>query len=154
MLTRFPILRVLALAAALLVAVPTLTACGSDSKTQKYDSEGKKVVDQFQKDVNTAKTNLQGQTDPEGVAKGIEEMKAAFTKAADGLSQLDPPSDAKATHDKFVSQLRDFGPQLDKLATAVRQKDAQALGEVQTTFQAKLAELQKTSDELKSKLNN
>jgi hypothetical protein len=153
MLSRHPILRVLALAAALLVAVPTLAACGDD-KADSYNTEGKKVVDQFQKDVAAAKTNLQAQKDPEGVASGIEEMKGAFNKAADGLSKLDPPADAKATHDKFVSQLRAFGPELDKLATAVREKDAEALGEVQTSFQTQLQELQRTADDLKKQLKD
>jgi lantibiotic modifying enzyme len=153
MLTRHPILRMLAIVAALALAVPTLAACGN-SKADDYNSQGKKVVNQFQKDVEAAKTNLQGQQSPEGVAQGIEQMKGAFTKAADGLDKLDPPDDAKANHEKFVSQLRDFGPQLDKLAKAVREKDAQALGEIQTTFQAKLQELEKTSNDLKKQLND
>ena len=154
MMTRHPMLRVLALMFALVVAAPTLAACGSDEKTEKYDSDGKKVVDQFQTDVQAVQTKLQsaGQ-DPEAVASGIEEMRGAFDKAANGLSELDPPEDAKPTHDKFVSQLRAFGPDLNSLATAAREQDAEKVQQLQGSFQSRLAELQQTADDLKKQLN-
>lgn len=152
MLTRYPFLRVLALVSALVVAAPTLAACGDD-KADKYNEEGKKVVDQFQKDVQAAQTNLQAQQEPEGVAAGIDQMRAAFEKAANGLSELDPPEDAKANHDKFVSQLRSFGPDFETLSSAARENDQQAVQEVQASFQTKLADLQQTADALKKQLD-
>jgi hypothetical protein len=147
------VLRKLALLAALVLAVPTLAACG-DEQADKYNEEGKKVVEQFQKDVQAAQANLQAQREPQGVADGIEQMRAAFDKAADGLSELDPPDDAKANHDKFVGQLRSFGPDFDRLATAAREEDEETIQGIQVSFQTKLAELQKTADALKKQLND
>jgi hypothetical protein len=154
MLTRSPLLRALALVAALVATVPLLAACGED-KAAEYDKEGQKVVDQFQTDVQAAQQKIQAEAaNPEGQATAVEQMKAAFDKAANGLSELDPPEDAKPKHDQFVSQLRGFGPQLDELADAARNEDAEAAQNLQSTFQTKLTELQQTANDLKQELNN
>jgi len=139
------------LAAALVAASLVVAACG-DEKTDTYNAEGEKVVDRFQKDLRAAQAELQNQTEPEGVARGIEQMRSAFAEAADGLSRLDPPGDAKADHDKFVGQLRAFGPELDRFAKAVREQDSETIGEVQAVFTTRLKELQATADTLKGRL--
>lgn len=135
-----------------LVAASLVVAACGDEKADTYNAEGEKVVEQFQKDLRAAQTELQDQAEPEGVAQGIEQMRSAFAKAADGLNRLDPPDDAQADHDRFVSQLRAFGPELDRFANAVREEDSKAIGEVQSGFTTRLKELQATADALKRRL--
>jgi hypothetical protein len=60
------------------------------------------------------------------VSSKVAAAQKAFRKAADDLSKVSPPSNAKKDNDELVSGLREFADELGPIADAAKKKDQTA----------------------------
>lgn len=83
----------------------------------------------------------------------FEKLRSALNKAADNLSNVTPPSDAKKDNDELVSGLRDLSNELKPIEDAAAKKDktafAQALSGLQSASGVK--KIQHATSDLRSK---
>lgn len=118
-LTRQPLLL-----AALLLCAALLVGCGGGLSKAEYEAEVKKIGNAVEDDIDSLDS---GEPNPED----IETAQNSIEKAADDISELEPPTEVEKLHADLVSALRDTAKLLGRLGPLMEQanKDPQSMGE-------------------------
>ena len=138
----------------LLVCALFLGACGSDSSGEtkaQYTKDAKAIIDQAKASLQSFSTRAAGKPADQQV-KEIARTRQEVVAAADRLAKLDPPSDVKPEHDRFVTALRTFGEDFQKIEQAAKANDRAAVGQAQQKLKSDVSELQTAGAALDAKL--
>jgi hypothetical protein len=111
-----------ALAIAVLSAA-LLAGCGGVSKAE-YEKDVEKLGKEVEKDLDKLDSGTP-------TAKDLETAEATLNKAADGLEDIEAPSDVEKLHEDLIDTLRDTAKLMDEMAPLMEKaaKDPTSLGE-------------------------
>ena len=149
-------------ASAVCLAALSLVAagCGSDTKAKNdYVDAVNKAQTEFADNIQKAGSSTPSGSDPAAGAKQtFTALGAAIDKVIADLKAVEPPDDVKDLHNKLISQLNDFGGQIDQAASALGSGDLKAIAAAQAKFAQSASslgtEISKTISDINTKLQN
>ena len=134
--------------------------CGSDTKANNdYVDAVNKAQTEFADNVQKVGSSTPSGSDPAAGAKQtFTALGAAIDKVIADLKAVEPPDDVKDLHNKLISQLNDFGGQVDQAASALGSGDLKAIAAAQAKFAQSASslgtEISKTISDINTKLQN
>jgi hypothetical protein len=134
--------------------------CGSDTKANNdYVDAVNKAQTEFADNIQKVGSSAPSGSDPAAKAKQtFTALGAAIDKVIADLKAVEPPDDVKDLHNKLISQLNDFGGQVDQAASALGSGDLKAIATAQAKFAQSASslgtEISKTISDINTKLQN
>jgi hypothetical protein len=134
--------------------------CGSDTKAKNdYVDAVNKAQTEFADNIQKVGSSTPSGSDPAAGAKQtFTALGAAIDKVIADLKAVEPPDDVKDLHNKLISQLNDFGGQIDQAASALGSGDLKAIAAAQAKFAQSASslgtEISKTISDINTKLQN
>jgi hypothetical protein len=140
----------LALAAALVVL--PLAGCGTSQKDQ-YKQDFQKVAASFRSSVEKAGAQVKSGATLQQRVPALRSFKASVDKLASDLDGLDPPDELQRTNDDAVKQLRTLSSDLSDYESAATAGSKRKAAQIVPKLQADQTLLQRTLDQLDSKVS-
>jgi hypothetical protein len=138
----------LKLSAGALSAVAVLAAgCGGDS----YKDQVKDAAQDFKKSVQGTSTEIRAAKTKQQYSAGVSKFQAAIKDFNDRVSELDPPSGAKAAQDRLISVLNTFSQDLETIKQAVNKSDIEKVRQLQAKFAVDVQQVTAAGKELEDK---
>lgn len=105
-----------------LLGLLAVAGCGGDKteSNNKYVDQVNAVQQRFVDSVS--KLNTAGTT-PTEISAALDQLEAAVSKTAADIRAIDPPGDAKASHERLVSSLEDYAAALGSAGKELGSKD-------------------------------
>jgi hypothetical protein len=135
------------------IASLALVACGSSDK-DNYKKDVQKITDPVESQLNDLNTKLSSAQTPADKADVITQAQGVLNDAAKKLGDLDPPSDVKSEHDKYVAAVQKFSDDLGPIADALKAGDATKAQQEFATLQADVTQLKSAQDALEKKVSS
>ena len=112
-------IRLTCLSLLIAMCVALAAGCGGGGGTSKddYEQDMRSVATDITK-ASTEVSSMKADAPPAERALTIKRQGELLANAADKADDIQPPEDAKAAHDDFVTALRAYAKILDKLADA------------------------------------
>ena len=132
------LLRMLALVA-LLSGATTLVACGGDdSRDEKnaYVREVNAAQSEFAERVSAVSQQITPESSPARDRRTLERFETAIDSVVEQLRAIEVPEDVEAEHEQLVEAMTEFGNEIDKATTALRDPDARSIAEAQRAVTA------------------
>lgn len=102
------------------------TTEAADGASEDYGAELSSILGEFTQTFQDEGAALQGATDPEQLASGIDNLEASLQTTIDDLSALEVPEAAQAGHEEVVASFEDLSSKLADVSSAVDAEDQQA----------------------------
>jgi hypothetical protein len=133
--------------AALGAAAVLVAGCGGDD----YKDKVKDAAQDFKKSVQGTSAEIRQAKSKKEYSAGVTKFQAAIKEFNDRVSELDPPSDAKAAQDRLIAVLQTFSQDLETIKNAVNEGDIEKVRELQAKFATDVNEVQAAGKELEDK---
>jgi DNA polymerase II large subunit len=145
--------RVRRVAGLVLVAVAVaLGGCG-DSETDRYKADVKAVIEPLRATRDSTNKRVAAARNLQERIAALDETRRALETAAAKLETLDPPEDAKAEHDNFVTQLRRSARDIRRFERAANGQRPRAVRQSLDALRTDTARLREANDALKEKVD-
>lgn len=109
----------------LVMGLLLIAGCGSD-KTESNNKYVDRVNAAQQVFVDSvAKLNTAGTT-PAEISAALTQLEAAVRRTAADMKAIDPPGEAKASHERLVASLEDYAAALESAGRALGSRDPRA----------------------------
>ena len=105
-----------------------------------YGTELSAILGEFTQTFQDEGAALQGATDPEQLATGIDNLEASLQTTIDDLSALEVPEAAQAGHEEVVASFEDLSSKLADVGTAVDADDQQAAQQAVIDLQSSVSD--------------
>jgi vacuolar-type H+-ATPase subunit I/STV1 len=143
----------------LLLAVPSLAACGEDTDEQNdYVDEVNAVTTDLNDELNRIAGEATSIDDPEQAADALASFAEAVRSAADELEGIDPPEEVAELQDQLVAEVERLAAEADNVDDEIREGGPAAVIGVVTGFIAEAngvsADIDATLDEINSVLQD
>ncbi|HWI08457.1 MAG TPA: hypothetical protein VNT54_13195 [Solirubrobacteraceae bacterium] len=132
------VLRIVALVALLGGAI-ALAACGDDGSREEknaYVREVNAAQEAFAARVTSVSQEITPQSSPARDRRTLERFETAIESVVDQLRAIDVPQDVEAEHEQLVEAMTDFGTEINKATTALRNPDTRSIAEAQRAVTA------------------
>ena len=128
------LLRLLALVALLTGAV-ALGACGGDDDSREeknaYVQEVNNAQETFAARVTAVSQEITPNSSPARDRRTLERFEIAIESVVTQLKSIEVPEDVKAEHAQLIEAMNDFGTEIKKATSALRDPDTRSIAEAQ-----------------------
>ncbi len=133
------LLRMVALVALLTGAI-ALVACGGedDSREEKnaYVREVNAAQTEFASRVTAVSQQITPQSSPARDRRTLQRFETAIESVVRQLRAIEVPQDVEAEHKQLVEAMTDFGTEINKATSALRDPDTRSIAEAQRAVMA------------------
>ena len=105
-----------------------------------YGTELSAILGEFTQTFQDEGAALQGATDPEQLATGIDNLESSLQTTIDDLTELEVPEAAQAGHEEVVASFEDLSSKLADVGTAVDAEDQQAAQQAVIDLQSSVSD--------------
>ena len=121
-------------------AEETTTPADDSGASGDYGAELSAILGEFTQSFQEEGAALQGATDPEQLASGIDSLESSLQTTIDDLSGLDVPEAAQAGHEEVVASFEDLSSKLADVSSAVDAEDQQAAQQAVVDLQSSVSD--------------
>ena len=140
-----------------LVVALLASGCGSDTKTANdYVDSVNKAQNDFAATFDKLSSKITSTSTAEQDRQTLDGFKQAVDKVVTDLKAVKVPSKVKGLHGQLVTEISDYGTEIDKAKAAFSGNDPQAIVKAQTQLVSAVtrvsAQINRTIDEINKKL--
>jgi ABC-type transporter Mla subunit MlaD len=141
----------------IVVALFAASGCGSDTKSANdYVDSVNKAQNDFAATFDKLSTKITSTSTADQDRETLDGFKSAVDKVVADLQSVKVPDKVKAQHAQLISEISDYGKEIDKAQQAFAGKDPQAIIKAQTELVSAVtrvsAQINRTIDAINQKL--